>query len=99
MHSSGKKEARAVIYSVIADSPAAKAGLQPMDLITAIHGKPVTSRATAVCLLSKANWPITLSARRMASVRGVTPAPTEREMFDHLVLEIPATTESATIGI
>eukprot|EP00965_Chrysotila_dentata_P219547 6191205-Pleurochrysis_carterae.AAC.2 len=86
------KNAPAVIYSVIAGSPADKAGLKPMDLITAINGKQVTSCAMAVRLLSKAKWPVTVRAQRTASIRGMSPSPSERDVFDHLMLKMYSTT-------
>eukprot|EP00965_Chrysotila_dentata_P145462 4804631-Pleurochrysis_carterae.AAC.1 len=92
-----EKQNGAVIYSIIAGSPADKSGLQPMDLLTAVNGQPITSSASAVNLLSKSKWPVTLRARRKASIREAPPSPSE--MFDHLLLEIPAATESATVGI
>lgn len=93
------KQGQAIIHSVISGSPAAKAGLEPLDLVTTVNGKAIASCTAALRALAKAEWPIVLRVRRMTSIRETTPAPTEREIYEHLELQIPESMKATTIGI
>jgi C-terminal processing protease CtpA/Prc len=65
-------ECPVVIGSVMKNSPAAKAGLEPGDVLEAVDGEPVSSGKVAQQLRSKAAKPVTLTLRRGDSAALIT---------------------------
>mmetsp|Transcript_15698 Transcript_15698/g.30673 ORF Transcript_15698/g.30673 Transcript_15698/m.30673 type:complete len:404 (+) Transcript_15698:83-1294(+) len=95
----GRENTSPVVHSVILGSPAAEAGVEPLDLITAINGKPVSTYRAALNEFSKAKWPIQVRARRLVSIRLTSPPQSERDNYIHTVVNIPEPPSRSSIGI
>ncbi len=68
-----------VVVDVMANSPAAKAGLRPCDLITAVGGKPVKNPSEVQLAVdqSRVGSELTIEVRRGDNTRRVTVQPAE----------------------
>jgi regulator of sigma E protease len=84
------------VYGVVPNSPAAIAGFQPRDLITAVNGRPVNDgqQVTRTVVLS-ANTPITFTVERGGQTLDLTATPLRQRVDD----EIAGRIRVARIGL
>uniref|UniRef100_A0A7S4C4R8 RING-type E3 ubiquitin transferase n=1 Tax=Chrysotila carterae TaxID=13221 RepID=A0A7S4C4R8_CHRCT len=91
---------KAVVCSLVSGSPAAKAGLEPLDEILAINNVSVRSRQDAIARFRKASWPIQLRVCRSLTAKCNELLPVhDRHVYEQLAVEVEVKPGAECIGI